>query len=144
MIAKYTVLAALLTIAATSPALQAADAEIRAEKIRAHLEFLADDLLEGREAGTRGYDIAARYVASAYEQIGLKTAGTKGYFHPVPLRKSMLVPKSVMMKVTSGSGKAAVVFTDADHVAARPSSTEADQTVEADCGGTNTCRTASR
>jgi hypothetical protein len=30
------------------------------------MSFLADDLLEGRESGTRGYDIAANYVASQY------------------------------------------------------------------------------
>jgi hypothetical protein len=33
--------------------------QIRAGAIRAHLEFLASDLLEGRDAGTRGYDLAA-------------------------------------------------------------------------------------
>ncbi len=31
---------------------------INAGAIRAHLEFLASDLLEGRDAGTRGYDLA--------------------------------------------------------------------------------------
>ena len=106
---------------------------IRAENIRAHLQFLADDLLEGREAGTRGHDIAAKYVASAYEQIGLTPAGTAGYFQPVPLRRSMLVPKSVSLKIIGPGGKSAVTFTEADHVAARPSATETDQTLEADC-----------
>jgi Zn-dependent M28 family amino/carboxypeptidase len=136
MITKSTAVAALLTtliLGTASPALEAADAEIRAENIRAHLEFLADDLLEGREAGTRGYDIAARYVASEFAQIGLKPAGSSGYFQPVPLRKSMLVPKSVTLKVAAGRGKTSVLFTDGDHVAARPSPAEADQTVEADC-----------
>jgi hypothetical protein len=129
MITKYAAIAVLLAIPGTTS--QATETEIRAQNIRAHLEFLADDLLEGREAGTRGYDIAAKYVASEFEQMGLQPAGTKGYFHPVPLRKSMLVPKSVMLKVTGG--KSVVTFTDADHVAARPSPAEADQTVEAEC-----------
>jgi hypothetical protein len=136
MITKYPAIAALLitgAIGAVSPAAAADETEIRAENIRAHLEFLADDLLEGREAGTRGYDIAARYVASVYKQIGLQPAGASGYAQPVPLRRSMLVPKSVTLKVTASSGKNAVTFTDLDHVAARPSATEADQTVAADC-----------
>jgi Zn-dependent M28 family amino/carboxypeptidase len=107
------------------------DAAIRAESIRAHLEFLADDLLEGREAGTRGYDRAAAYVSSAYKQIGLQPAGKNGYFQPVPLRKSLLVPKSVTLKVDGTDSSA--TFTDSDHVAARPSATEASQTVEAAC-----------
>lgn len=136
MITKYAAIAALLivgAIGAVSPASEAAEVEIRADNIRAHLEFLADDLLEGRETGTRGYDIAARYVASVYKHIGLQAAGTSGYVQPVPLRRSTLVPKSVMLKVTASAGKNVVTFTDADHVAARPSSTEADQTLEADC-----------
>ncbi len=136
MITKYTAVAAFLiasAIGAASLAAEKVDTETRAENIRAHLEFLADDLLEGREAGTRGYDIAAGYVASAFRQIGLQAAGTNGYFQPVPLRKSMLVPKSVTLKVTTPGGKNAVTFTDADHVAARPSSAEVDQTVDADC-----------
>jgi hypothetical protein len=40
--------------------------------IQAHIDFLASDLLEGRETGTRGYDIAARYVASQFALAGLE------------------------------------------------------------------------
>ncbi len=124
----------LLALAAGSAA-ASADAEspstIRAAAIRAHLEFLASDLLEGREAGTRGYDLAASYVGSMYKQIGLQPAGLNGFMQPVPLRSSTLVPKSVTLSVTAASGVS--TFTDADHVAARPSSTEADQNLEAEC-----------
>jgi hypothetical protein len=38
--------------------------------IRAHVNFLAADALEGREAGTRGYDVAAAYVAAQFEAVG--------------------------------------------------------------------------
>ena len=56
------------------------------EKIRAHVAFLASDLLEGREPGSKGYDIAASYVASQFAQLGLKPAGKEGtYFQTVPL-----------------------------------------------------------
>ncbi|HET7436307.1 MAG TPA: M28 family metallopeptidase [Thermoanaerobaculia bacterium] len=40
--------------------------------IRAHIDFLASDLLEGRETGTRGFDIGARYVASQFALAGLE------------------------------------------------------------------------
>jgi hypothetical protein len=76
---------------------------IQAGAIRAHLEFLASDLLEGRDAGTRGYDLAANYVASIYQQIGLQPAGTNGFMQPVPLRSSLLVPNSVRLSV-QGAG----------------------------------------
>lgn len=62
--------------------------------LRAHLNFLADDLLEGREAGTEGYLLAARYVESQYRQIGLEPAGTDGYLQPIEFRRYQLVPDS--------------------------------------------------
>ncbi|HEX8233385.1 MAG TPA: M28 family metallopeptidase [Caulobacteraceae bacterium] len=56
------------------------------DRIRAHMAFLASDLLEGREAGTRGYDIAANYVAAEFAKLGLKPAGDAGsYLQRVPL-----------------------------------------------------------
>lgn len=134
MIGKYAAVAAVLIGAlVTTSSASEADGPIRVANIRAHLEFLADDLLEGREAGTRGYDIAAKYVASAFEQMGLKPAGTSGYFQPVPLRRSMLIPNSVSLQVTAPGGEQTVTFTDADHVAARPSSTASDQSLAGDC-----------
>lgn len=63
-------------------------ASIRPHAIRAHMGFLADDLLEGRRTATRGYDLAAKYVAAQFEALGLEPAGTGGsYFQPVPMVK---------------------------------------------------------
>src|SRR3546814_19803297 len=45
------------------------------------LEFLADDLLEGRDIGSRGHEIAARYVASEFDALGLKPAGDDGTWY---------------------------------------------------------------
>ncbi|AMN47904.1 hypothetical protein ACG33_12510 [Steroidobacter denitrificans] len=59
---------------------------IRPSAIRAHVEFLADDLLEGRAAASRGHDIAAAYVAAQFQQSGLLPAGeADSFFQPVPL-----------------------------------------------------------
>ena len=61
-------------------------------RIRAHVEFLADDLLEGREAGTRGYDLAARYVTSQLKALGLEPAGDEGSFlQTIRFRRAELV-----------------------------------------------------
>ena len=35
--------------------------------LRAHMAFLADDLLEGRGTGTRGYQLATNYVRAQFE-----------------------------------------------------------------------------
>lgn len=62
---------------------------IRPESIRAEMRFLSDDSLEGRGTGTRGFDIAAKYMASEFEGMGLKAAGDDGtYFQSVPLRSA--------------------------------------------------------
>src|SRR6201991_3561244 len=78
---------AALSLAATAAAQTPAgdlSADFSPEAFRAHVTFLADDLLEGREAGTRGYDIAARYVAAQFAALGLQPAGANGgWYQPV-------------------------------------------------------------
>ena len=54
--------------------------------LRAHLEFLADDALEGRRPGTRGGELAAKYIAAQFERLGLQPAGDSGtYYQHVPI-----------------------------------------------------------
>src|SRR5437868_5036602 len=74
----------LTASAFAQPAAPAATPDFSADAFRAHVTFLADDLLEGREAGTRGYDIASRYVATQFAALGLQPAGANGsWFQPV-------------------------------------------------------------
>ncbi len=61
-------------------AVVAAEQSIDAERIRAHVKFLADDLLEGRGTGTRGGDIAANYIATEFALYGLQPAGDNGTY----------------------------------------------------------------
>src|SRR5437870_80708 len=64
----------------------AAMQKIDPEHIRAHVRFLADDLLEGRGTGQRGGDIAAEYIATQFALSGLKPAGDNGtYMQKVPM-----------------------------------------------------------
>lgn len=64
---------------------EAADS-IDPEKIRAHVRFLASDLLEGRGPGLRGAQLASEYIATQFALDGLKPAGDNGtYFQKVPL-----------------------------------------------------------
>jgi hypothetical protein len=50
----------------------------------AHVQYLADDRLEGRLTGSAGYRKAAAYVAQHFKEYGLEPAGEQGYFQPVP------------------------------------------------------------
>ncbi|WP_369404254.1 M20/M25/M40 family metallo-hydrolase [Sphingomonas soli] len=73
--------------------------------MRATVTFLADDLLEGRNAGTRGYDVAARYVATRFAALGLKPGGTDGsWYQQVPLAEFVL-DTSKPATVTIGTKK---------------------------------------
>jgi Zn-dependent M28 family amino/carboxypeptidase len=65
---------------------QAVSVHADPEKIRAHVKFLASDLLEGRGAGQRGGDIAAEYIATVFALYRLQPAGENGtYFQDVPM-----------------------------------------------------------
>jgi len=69
-----------------SPAAIAAFQRVDPERIRAHVRFLSDDLLEGRGTGQRGGDIAAQYIATQFALYGLKPAGDNGtYMQKVPM-----------------------------------------------------------
>lgn len=76
---------AFLATAAARPGVSAetpyvAPAEAR---LRADVTYLADDLREGRGAGTKGLDLAADYIAAVFREAGLKTVpGADGYFQP--------------------------------------------------------------
>jgi len=62
---------------------------IRPERLRSHIRFLSDTLLQGRAPGTPGYDIAARYVATELEGMGLNPAADGSLFQTVPLQKAV-------------------------------------------------------
>ena len=65
------------------------------ERIRAHVRFLSDDLLEGRGTGQRGGDIAANYLATEFALDGLNPAGDAGgYMQKVPMVGVTALPET--------------------------------------------------
>ena len=46
--------------------------QLTEEAIRSHVRFLSHDLLEGRAPGTRGGHLAAEYIATRFEAVGLR------------------------------------------------------------------------
>jgi hypothetical protein len=86
----------LLAAAPLAAQTQAApeEPEFNAARVRAHVTFLADDRLEGRDAGTAGHEVAARYVADQFAALGLKPGGTdSGWFQQVSLAEYGLNPE---------------------------------------------------
>jgi len=88
---------------------------ITAEGLRAHMAFLADDLLEGRGTGTRGYQLAANYVRAQFEEMGLTPAGVNGsYFQNVRFRRIELLrdKSSFVVKPRNGSTRTLTIEKD--------------------------------
>lgn len=80
------VFAGLWEIAVTGAARKKPAARIDAEKIRAHVKYLASDALEGRGTGQKGGDAAADHLAAKFKSYGLKPASDAGtYFQSVPM-----------------------------------------------------------
>ncbi len=73
--------------------------------LRAHVRFLSHDLLEGRGPGTRGDALGQAYIASQFEALGLKPAGTDGtYFQQFDLVGITSHPQALAFR---GPGSAA-------------------------------------
>jgi len=98
--------------------------------LRAHMRFLADDLLEGRGTGTRGHELAASYVATEFEAAGLDPAGVKGsYLQPVPLREIQVEPEACEFTIVQ-SGQSKTMKWGVDYVL-RGNEVNPDSTVKA-------------
>ncbi len=96
--------------AAAASALPSDPAQAR---IATDVRTLAADDMEGREAGTRGYDKAADYVAARMKAVGLAPAGENGtYFQEVPLLRAMRVQDGARLAVVHPDRTVALRFRD--------------------------------
>jgi len=82
-----TLLAALVLFAsqAASQQVSTRPRAVEAERLRAHVTYLASDKLEGRRTGTPGAQEAARYVAEEFMRAGVlpgAVVGQSGTLYP--------------------------------------------------------------
>ena len=49
------------------------------QDLRVDIVYLASDLLNGRETGTEGEEMAAQYIMTRFKNLGLEPKGTDGY-----------------------------------------------------------------
>ncbi len=81
--------------------------------IKGHMYFLADDLLEGRDTGSRGHEIASLYIASEFRKSGLSPAGDNDSFmQRVKFRKGLLVQESPRMAISHGDDNIELSYPD--------------------------------
>jgi len=74
-----------------------------AAKWWAHIVFLANDSMNGRDTGSPEHRKAAEYIAAEFKKAGLEPGGTNGYFQPIKFRSRKIVEeKSSLSLVTAG------------------------------------------
>ncbi len=97
---------------------------IDAEKIRAHVKYLASDELEGRGTGQKGGDAAAEYIAAQFKSYGLKPGSDVGtYFQSVPM-VSMKTLADTAFTLVSANGQPLALKNLDDFVTSNESQTE--------------------
>jgi peptidase M28-like protein/PDZ domain-containing protein len=82
------------------------------QDLQVDVVYLASDLMMGRETGTKGEEMAGRYIASRFEEIGLQPMGTDGtWFFPFDF-KFMANPHADPETAEKRIGKNVVAFLD--------------------------------
>jgi hypothetical protein len=85
---------------------------IEVKRIRADIEFLADDRLKGRATSTEEETAAADYLAKQFKQIGLQPKGTDGYIYPFHFRINPNPHDTAASTMVEKDGKNIVGFLD--------------------------------
>jgi len=124
---KYLKLTFLLVFLASSSLIQAQNEAI-IQDLQVDVVYLASDLLMGRETGTKGEAMAASYIASRFEDIGLKPMGVDGtWYHPFdfkyrqnphadPKDAEPRTGKNVVAYLDNGAAQTVVVGGHYDHL----------------------------
>jgi hypothetical protein len=75
--------------------------------LRAHVNYLADDKLEGRRTGTAGEKLAMEYIAQQFQTIGLGAKGTDKYYQPFSVSEGKEVKPGTIFSVTKSFSQGA-------------------------------------
>jgi Zn-dependent M28 family amino/carboxypeptidase len=71
----------------------------------AHVQLLADDKLQGRDVGSKGFEAAADYVAKQFERSGLAPGAGSTYSQPMGFVKSTLDEPASRITLLPRDGK---------------------------------------
>ena len=111
---RLSIYSCILVASVAGGVAQSTDLSTEGKRWWAHVQFLADDKLEGRNVGTPGFDKALEYVERQFRAIGLQPAGTAGFRQPVELDSRLLVPdQSKLALVREGKEVPLVIGEDA-------------------------------
>ncbi|WP_342375164.1 M28 family metallopeptidase [Myxococcus stipitatus] len=100
----------LLTSLFLLPSLALAAPTPDAERWWSHVQYLADDSLQGRDTGSEGYRQAAEYVAQELAALGVKPGVGDSYLQEVPLISRQLVDASSRLTLVRGKKSTPLVI----------------------------------
>jgi len=105
---------ALLILAALPLLATAVDYTAEGKLWWAHIQFLADDKLRGRNIGTPEFQQAVDYVSGRFQNLGLKPAGTAGYLQPIQFEsRTLLLEQSSLKLIREGKEESLTLGTEA-------------------------------
>ena len=80
--------------------------QIKPEALAAHVNYLADDRLQGRLPGTVGYQLAVDYAVAQLRASGIEPGGERGtYLQRVRLRQAVVKPAATLAFVGKEGGE---------------------------------------
>ncbi|MGZ3908770.1 MAG: M20/M25/M40 family metallo-hydrolase [Flavisolibacter sp.] len=99
MIRKYLLpLLLLMAVAASAQKLKKEDRQLEAH-LRAHIEYLSSDSLEGRLTGTPGEKKAADYIREAFRQEGLQAPGNSLFYQSFEINEGKQIDPSTTLMI---------------------------------------------
>jgi len=108
-------LLSILAVACTGPN-KTGQSSLHTDNLRAHIEFLADDKLEGRRTGTAGEERAMQYIIKQFKEIGLQPKGTEYYPQIFPLKDGKAIGRNVIGYIDNGAATTVVLGAHYDHL----------------------------
>ena len=73
------------------------------ENLKVHIQYLADDKLEGRRAGSNGEKLAMEYIAAQFRSAGLAPKGTAEYFQAFDIREGRQINEGTSLIINGTS-----------------------------------------
>ena len=103
-------LATSLALAVPAHAAAPAAPTVHEAPLRAHLQFLSSDVLEGRGTGQRGAELAVAYLESQAMAAGLKPANGNSYRQSVKIAGVRATPQDSKVVLEAGGRAQALTF----------------------------------
>jgi Zn-dependent M28 family amino/carboxypeptidase len=85
----------------------------------AHVKFLADDSLEGRDTGSEGLRKAQAYAVEQFQKAGLEPAGTNGFYQPVSFTQFEVDESKSSLALVNGGKTTKLSFADDGYISSR-------------------------